>query len=159
MEKEIIIDASVILDILVASRPGHKFGKLIGVYLIENGVQITAPMHVMFEIKSGLLEAEHDAEANGESLHLNEDVSESTPLKYNFIPIDNAFFEKCFDMELPHMKAGDYMNVALAKAEGLILLTEDPVQYAAARAAGVTVHNPMEFRKTCLESLQLGDVY
>ncbi len=159
MEKEILVDASVILDILVASRPGHKFGKLIGVYLIENGVQITAPMHVMFEIKSGLLDAERDAEAKGESLHLNEDVSESTPLKYNFIPIDYAFFGKCFDIGLPHMKAGDYMNVALAKADGLILLTEDPAQYAAARAAGVTVYNSEEFRNTCLELLQLGEAY
>jgi predicted nucleic acid-binding protein len=154
MQKEIVIDTSIILDILLTSRPGHRFGKLIGVYLIDNGVRITVPLHAMFEIKSALLHAKHDAAAKGGEIRINEDVSESTPLQYNFIPIDNAFFEKYFDAELPHIKAGDYMNVALAKADGLTLLTDDPVQYDAAKEAGVKVHNSEEFRKICLTSLQ-----
>lgn len=154
MEKEIVVDTSVILDILVTSRPGHRFGKLIGVYLIDNDIRITVPMHALFEIKSGLLEAKKEAVAQGRMLMLNEDVSESTPLKYNFIPIDNPFFDKYFDVELPHIKAGDYMYVALAKVNGLTLLTEDPTQYAVAKEAGVKVYNSEEFRKICLIALQ-----
>jgi predicted nucleic acid-binding protein len=154
MDKEIVVDTSVILDILVTSRPGHRFGKLIGVYLIDNGVRITVPMHALFEIKSGVLEAKREAIAKGGTLQINEDVSESTPLKYNFIPVDNAFFEKYFLPELPHIKAGDYMFIALAKVDGLTLLTDDAAQYAIAKEAGVTVYNSEEFRKICLVSLQ-----
>jgi predicted nucleic acid-binding protein len=154
MEKEIVIDTGVILDILVTSRPGHKFGKLIGVYLVDNGIRITVPMHAMFEIKSGLLHAKEIAKVHGGELQLNEDVSETTPLQYNFIPIDQAFFDKYFDAELPHIKAGDYMNVALAKANGLTLVTGDPDQYATAKEAGVKTFNAEEFRIHCLASLQ-----
>lgn len=154
MHKEIVVDTSVILDILVTSRPGHKYGKLIGVYLIDNGIKIKVPMHAMFEIKAGLLEAKKAAAARGEPLKLNEDISESTPLQYDFLPIDNAFFAKYFDAELPHIKAGDYMNVAVAKVHGLILLTEDSAQYTTALTAGVTVHTCEEFRKICLNALQ-----
>ncbi len=154
MQKEIVVDTSVILDILVTSRPGHKFGKLIGVYLIDNGIKIKVPMHAMFEIKSGLLHAKKAAVDQGASLKLNEDISESTPLQYDFLPIDTAFFAKYFDAELPYIKAGDYMNVAVAKVDGLILLTEDPAQYTAALTAGVTVYTCEEFRKICLNALQ-----
>ncbi len=154
MEKEIVVDTSVILDILVTTRPGHRFGKLIGVYLIDNGVKISVPMHALFEIRSGLLHAKKDANALGSHFTLNEDVSESTPLQYNFIPIDQAFFAKYFDPALPHIKAGDYMNVAYAKVNDLTLLTDDPTQYAAAVQVGVKVYNSEEFRKKCLISLQ-----
>lgn len=154
MEKEIVVDTKVILDILVTSRPGHRFGKLIGVYLIDNAIRITVPMHAMFEIKSGLLEAKQEAKIKGESLQLNEDISESTPLQYNFIPIDRAFFEKYFDPELPHIQAGDYMNLALAKHDALTLLTDDPNQYALAKTSGIKVYNSEEFRKICLAALQ-----
>ena len=154
MQKEIVVDTSVILDILVTTRPGHRFAKLIGVYLIDNDIRITVPLHALFEIKSGLLEAKKDASAIGDELKLNEDVSEGTPLKYNFLPIDTAFFDKYFDAELPHIKAGDYMYVTVAKNNGLTLLTEDSTQYAVAKEAGVTVYNIEEFRKICLSALQ-----
>jgi len=60
MEKEIeiVVDTSVILDILVTSRPGHRFGKLIGVYLIDNDIRITVPMNatqIFLSIFSGTL--------------------------------------------------------------------------------------------------------
>lgn len=154
MDKEIVVDSKIILDILVTSRPGHRYGKLIGMYLIDQRVRITVPMHIMFEIKSGLLEAKQAAKIKGQTLQLNEDISDSTPLQYNFIPIDQIFFDKYFDPELPSLKAGDYLNLALAKHDAIPLLTDDPDQYATARSAGIKVYNSEEFRNICLAALQ-----
>lgn len=153
-QNEIVIDTAIILDILVTSRPRHKFGKLIGMYLIDKGICICVPLSSLFEIKSGLLAAKQEAQIKGGTFIINEDISEATPLQYHFIPIDQDFFEKYFLPELPHLKASDYMNVALAKKNNLRFITEDADQYAAAVQTGVKVFTSEEFRNICLDALQ-----
>ena len=153
MEKAIVIDTSILLDIIIRTRPRHKFAKLIGAYLIEQGIKVRVPMPALFEIRSAMLHAKLEAEENGEAVQLNEDISDSTPLIYDTVPIDQAFFEKYFDAGIPCLKAGDYLYVALAKADGLVLLTEDPAQYEAAGKAGVEVYTAVEYREFCLERL------
>ena len=149
MDKEIVVDAGILLDIVVRTRPRHKFAKLIGVYLIDNGIRIKVPMHAMFEIKAAMKDAKMQAETKGEAVQINEDISEMTPLNFDPVPIDGAFFSKYSDAGIPYLKAGDYLYVALAKVDGLILLTEDQAQYDAAVTAGVRVYTAMEFRKMC----------
>ncbi|GEM_PF-1271441 len=152
-ETEIVMDTSVLLDILVRSRPRHRFAKLIGAYLIENGVKVMVPMHGMFEIRAAMLNAKMQAADKGERLPLNEDIGESTPLNIHPVAIDDAFFAKYFDAKIPYLNGGNYPYVALAKAEGLILLTEDAEQYQAAMLCGVQVYNEIDFRDKCIAKL------
>jgi predicted nucleic acid-binding protein len=153
MEKEIVIDASVLLDIVVRTRPRHKFAKLIGAYLIDNGIRIKVPMHALFDIRSAMLFAKTEAMEKGETVQINEDIGETTPLNLDPVPVDDHFFRKYYDPAIPYLKAGDYVYVALAKVDGLILLTEDAAQYKAAKKAGVNVFNAEEFRETCIAKL------
>jgi predicted nucleic acid-binding protein len=149
-ETEIVIDTGALLDILVRTRPRHKFAKLVGVHLIENGIRVKVPMHAMFELRVALMSAKTQAAESGEAVQFNEDIGESTPLKIDPVPIDAGFFQKYFQAEIPYLKAGDYPFVALAKVDGLILLTEDVNQYQAAEKIGVNVYTLAEFRETCI---------
>lgn len=153
METELVIDTSVILDIVLRTRPRHKFAKLIGAYLIDNGIKVKVPMHAMFEIRSAMMNVKMLAKEKGEAIQFNEDIGEDTPLKIEPVSIDSAFFQKYFDAQIPHLEAGDQIFVALAKVDGLVLLTEDLSQYKAAKAAGVKVYNEIEFRETCISKL------
>jgi predicted nucleic acid-binding protein len=152
MGKEIVADTSAILDIIIRSRPRHKFAKAVGMYLIDNQVKVTVPMHALFEIRSAILNAKLGAAESQVPIQINEDISESTPLFYNPIPIDDKFFNKYFIAEISDLKAGDYMYVALAKVEKLDFLTEDIGQYNAAKLAGVAVYNLEEYRAKIIQA-------
>jgi hypothetical protein len=152
MEKEIVVDTGILLDILLRSRPRHKFAKRIGAYLVDHGIRIKVPMHALFEIKSAMLEEQWDARIKGESIPLNEDISEHTPLNYHPVAIDEGFFRKYFHADITGLKAGDYPFVAMAKGDGLALVTDELPQYAAAKAAGVRVYTGEEYRAHCLNA-------
>lgn len=147
MNKELVADTSAILDIIIRSRPRHKYAKAVGMYLIDNKIKVTVPMHALFEIRSAILSAKRGAAESLVPVQINEDISESTPLLYNPVPIDDAFFNKYFVEGIPCLKAGDYMYVALAMVEKLDFLTEDPRQYEAAKKAGVSVYSMEEYRE------------
>ena len=59
------------------------------------------------------------------------------PLGVEIIPIDMDFVHNYMDHNLPYMKAGDLIFVAIAKKEKLALLTEDKKQYDRATQGNV----------------------
>ena len=67
----------------------------------------------------------------------NSRFSPSEPLQIDTVPIDQSFFEKYFSVELPYLRAGDLIYVALAKGDQLDLVTEDDQQYTRGKEAGV----------------------
>jgi predicted nucleic acid-binding protein len=61
------------------------------------------------------------------------------------VPIDQAFIERYPMVGLPNMKAGDLLYLAMAKADGAHLITEDQELYDKARGAGVTAFKVFEY--------------
>lgn len=64
-----------------------------------------------------------------------------------FVPIDEAFVKKYFDVNLPEMRAGDLIFAALAKGDALPLVTEDINLANAAKTAGIRVLSIAEYEQ------------
>jgi predicted nucleic acid-binding protein len=78
-------------------------------------------------------------------LQFNTAISENDPLQITPIPIDETFVTKYYAVDLPYLKAGDLIFVAMAKGDGSVLITEDDTQYKKAKEAGVTVYRIKEY--------------
>jgi hypothetical protein len=71
--------------------------------------------------------------------------SDEHPIDWHLVFIDDVFIELYFDRELPKMKAGDLIFVALAKGEGRTLITEDGTMLKEAKRAGVEALTIQEY--------------
>lgn len=141
----VMADTSVMVDIVLTSRPRHADGDKLRAYLKANNLRLRFPMHGMFELGAAL----HNEKigAKGAKLPFNQNMPEASPLEADPIAVDQAFFAKYFDPGLPYLKGGDLIFVAMAKKDGAVLITEDTKQYDAAKAAGVEVYRIAAFLK------------
>lgn len=140
---DIIIDTSVLVDIFVTTRSRHSDAKELGKYLIDNQLTIRIPWHAVFEFASAL-ESEKIVSSR-QRLELWPELDEATPLVFDPVPIDGDFVMKYYSRDLPYMKAGDSIFVAMARVDGAILITEDSEQYKKAQAVGVDTYRIGEF--------------
>jgi predicted nucleic acid-binding protein len=140
MDKPLVIDTGVLVDIFLETRPRHTEAKKIGKYVAENRIRVKLPMHRMFELTCAIRN-----EGMSSPIKIQRTITEDAPLHFEAINIDEGFFSKYFDPDIPYLKAGDLIFVSLAKGDGANLITEDNNQYKVAKAAGVKVYRIKEF--------------
>lgn len=140
---DIIIDTSVLTDIVLTTGPRHSDAKELGKYLNENQVIIRVPMHALFEVSSAL--KNEKMLSSPQKLQFWNELSEESPLRVKPVPIDEAFFKKYHSPDLPYMRAGDLIFVAMAKVDGAILITEDDAQYKKAKDFDVNAYRIRQF--------------
>jgi len=100
-------------------------------------------MYALFEISCALKNKKINSTSG--ILQMSRDINESNPLSVEPIPIDQDFINKYLNPELPYMKAGDLIFVAMAKADEGILITEDNDQYNKAKSCGIKSYRIKEF--------------
>ena len=61
------------------------------------------------------------------------------------IHIDELFIEKYAMADIPHIKAGDHIFVAMAKVSNCPLITSDAKMITISKECGVRVFEPVEF--------------
>lgn len=61
------------------------------------------------------------------------------------IHIDKAFIKKYAMAEIPYIKAGDHIYIAIAKFNNYRLITSDEKMIAVSKECGVRVFKPVEF--------------
>jgi len=66
-------------------------------------------------------------------------------LQFKPIPIDDKFFDRYNDPDLPYTKTGDMLFLAIAKKENAPLITEDKKLYEAAKQCRVKVYKINDF--------------
>jgi len=138
--KPIIVDTSVLVDIFLETAARHPEAKKLGSFLVAKKVDIKLPMHGMFELACSL----KNKKATG-SYKLQSGITKDSPLRITRIPIDEKFFEEYFDINLPYLKAGDFIFIAMAKKDAAILITEDNKMFDRAKEAGIEVYKIKEF--------------
>ena len=142
---EILIDASVLVDIFVKSRPRHQIACRLANYIKKNRINVLIPMHAILELKCAI-DNERQSPGKGD---LNKDIfHENEPLGISTISIDQPFINSYFDLSVPYIKAGDLPYVLIAKKKKCYLLTEDKKQYKVALSAGVKAFNIEEYLNT-----------
>jgi predicted nucleic acid-binding protein len=138
----VIIDTSVLVDMLAAStgrRP--EFVQLLEV-LLERQQVIRIPMHAVFELHCAL----GKGLAEGR-LRLERIATEERSLRFDPVPIDETFVMNYMREGLPRIKTGDYIFLAMAYIDKCQLVTEDAKLAAAAKKLGVAVFSAGEYLK------------
>jgi len=115
----VVIDTSVLTDIFLTTRDRRPDAKELWDYLIEKGLRIRVPMYAVFEFACAL--KNEQILSWPQKLHVWDEFAEDRPLWLEVVPMDQGFFEKYFSTELPHMRAGNLIFVAMAKVDGAIL--------------------------------------
>ena len=120
-----VIDASVLADMFVASRPRHSQAIRLARLIREKRLMPIIPMHAILELKSAIDDDRRTA-GRGE---LDRDVfTEDAPLAVTQVAIDGKFIREYHNLAAPFMRAGDLPYVLIAKKRGCALITEDRPQ-------------------------------
>ncbi|MGD0337569.1 MAG: PIN domain-containing protein [Bacteroidota bacterium] len=142
MEKDrIVLDSCVIVAALEPSDVNHAVCRALVDKLINGPYQIRMPMHGIFETActfTRLRTIDKKILPDGFSLGW-----QKIPIEQ--VPIDIDFVKEYLDQDLPYLRAGDYIYLAMSKKMGLPLITNDQELYSKSRMCGVSVFTPEEF--------------
>lgn len=141
MEKVLVIDSSVLVDMFVEDEPRHAKALKIANYLVEKGIRPMVPMHQLFELYAAI---KNIGLVKG-SLNLEKSFQLANPIAFETVDITEAFLQHYFDPALPYIKAGDLIILSVAKRENANFITEDKKLYKAATNAGVKAYTIDEF--------------
>jgi len=139
-ELKILVDSCVFVDAFAPSSSGHAAAYKLLNHLVEKNVRVAMPAHGWFEVRCSWqrlkIEGKFVApEFNGE-----------TRYPVDLIPIDDEFIEKYTSADIPFIKSGDHIWLAVAKVEGYPLVTSDVKMTKIARRIGVIVFKPEDLR-------------
>lgn len=137
-----VIDASVLIDMFLTSRPRHCRALKLVQLIKKSGLTVIVPMHAILEVKCAI-DNERQTPTHGD-LH-DGLFTEESPLNCRCVPIDKTFIHEYVDLSVPHIRAGDLPYVLIAKKHKCPLVTEDHGQYDVAKRAGVATYNIDEY--------------
>ncbi|QSE97222.1 type II toxin-antitoxin system VapC family toxin [Fulvivirga lutea] len=138
----IVIDSSVLADMLFSHRPRHSQAKRIYDFIKEENFEVLFPMHAHFEIISA---ARMEKNQVGQPLELMESFDADSSINLKPIPIDTEFVNSYFPQQLIELKAGDMIFVGIALKEKCPLITEDNQMYREAQKLQIDVNKVGEF--------------
>lgn len=131
----VVLDTCVIVDMFMHSRPRHAKAVRLKETITASNITVLIPAFAIFEISHAVRQ---EKQLNGGQVVQGvawEGVSNG--LNVDPVPIDESFVHRYLDVSLPEMRAGDLVFAALAKGEGLPLITEDKRFLTAAETAGI----------------------
>lgn len=134
----ILVDSCVFIDTFDPASPNHKDSLALLEELAKRNVVVTMPAHGWFEVQCTLQRLRSEGRFVGPLL----DGRYQYPLK--LIHIDDKFIAKYAMTDLPYIKAGDHIFLAVAKVNDISLITSDGGLLKVAKAAGVSVFTPAE---------------
>lgn len=146
-----VIDASVLTDMWIISRPRHSQAVQLARLIQSKDLKPMIPMHAVLELKCAI-DSERCIPGKGE---LDPDIfSESAPLAITPVAIDGYFLREYHDLTVPFMKAGDLPYVLIAKRHNCALITEDIRQYKVAKRFGVNVYTISEYLNASMKKVK-----
>lgn len=140
MERRInvLVDSCVFIDTFDPASPNHSDSLALLETLATRGVVVTMPAHGWFEVQCTLQRLRNEGKFVGPKI----DDKQQSPLK--LIHIDEKFISKYAMADIPYIKAGDHIFLAVAKVNNMSLVTSDGNMIKIAKAAGVSVFTPAE---------------
>lgn len=135
-----ILDTSVLIDILIETRPRHATAKKLADLIRDKNWAIRFPYFGILEIASAIRQ-----EAKAGPTKFADIFTADAPLSLETVAIDETFMTTYFDENLPYAKAGDLVFIAIARKEGRVLVTEDISQTKAALSGRIDVVNVNEY--------------
>jgi hypothetical protein len=97
------------------------------------------PAHGWFEVQCAL------QKLGNEGRFVGPVISAQMNYPMELIHIDDKFIQKYAMADIPYIKAGDHIFLAIAKINGYPLVTTDGKMTDIAKQCGVAVYSPSEF--------------
>ena len=136
---KLIVDSSVFIDSFDPQSPNHPAAAQLLAELRTRSLIITMPAHGWFEVQCAFQKLILERRFVGPTFAGRMDY----PIE--LIHIDQSFIEKYKMADIPYIKAGDHIFVAIAKVNGYPLITNDSKMITVSKQCGVRVFQPAEF--------------
>lgn len=139
---KLLIDSCVFIDAFDPQSPNHADSLALLVDLRRRDILITMPAHGWFEVQCTL------QRLTAENRFIGPAIQGCMNYPIELIHIDQPFIQKYSRANIPYIKAGDHIFVAIAKVNGYPLVTSDSKMTEVSKQCGVRVFSPSEF---CVE--------
>ena len=137
-----VIDTCVIVDMLLESRPRHREALRLRREMRRVGARARIPTFALFEFHHAIRQ---ERRISGAKMQWSADPGAEFGVGLELVNIDEAFAKRYLDLDLPEIRAGDLVFAAIAKGEGLPLITEDLPFAKVAAKAGIRVLSTAEY--------------
>ena len=135
----IIVDTCVFIDTFDPESPNHGPAVQLLEELRTRELLATLPAHGWFEVQCTLQKLTAEGKFVGPLI----DGKMNYPIE--LIHIDEEFIKKYAMADIPYIKAGDHIFIAIAKFNDCPLITSDQKMLAVSNRCGVRVFEPAEF--------------
>lgn len=142
LQRCVLVDTCVLVDLMLTTRSRHGTVRSLYQYLSTSGLTILVPAHALFEAKSALM---NEKITHDNMLSFNSDLTWRQPLLIRFIAIDGTFLDLYLGEQLPYLKGGDMIFLAIANRHRVPLITADNAILQKGRELGITVYTPAEY--------------
>ena len=135
---KVLVDSCVFVDAFDPQSDNHAESLALLEYLLDRNLPITMPSHAWFEVQCSFQKLTEQGRFVGPTFQ--------GEMKYpvELIYIDKEFIQKYKMADIPYLKAGDHIFVAIAKLDGHTLITSDAQMIAVAKRCGVRVFHPKD---------------
>ncbi len=135
---KVLVDSCVFVSAFDPDSHTHAESLALLEYLRAKGRPITMPAHAWFEVQCSLQKLTDEGRFVGPTFQgqMNYPVE--------LIHIDHDFILRYRMAAIPYIKAGDHIFLAIAKVDGLPLITSDAKMISVAKRCGVKVFHIKE---------------
>ena len=136
---KLIVDSCVFIDSFDPQSSNHVESVRLLEELLHRGIPITMPAHGWFEVQCTL------QRFIKEKRFVPPTIGGRQHFPIRLIHIDQSFIEKYKMVDIPYIKAGDHIFIAVAKLNDCPLVTNDATMAAVSKQCSVRVFTPTEF--------------
>lgn len=141
IDMKLLVDSSVFIDAFDPTSPNHAESMRFLDHIHKRNLIMAMPAHAWFEVECALKKLSLDKKFVGPMF----DGKMKYPVE--LIHIDDDFITKYRMVDIPYIKAGDHIFVAVAKVNNYPLVTNDTKMFNVALKAGVRVFEPKDLRR------------
>jgi PIN domain nuclease of toxin-antitoxin system len=134
----VLVDSCVLIDSFDPASANHASSLHLMEALADKEVVVIMPAHGYFEVQCAIERLKVEKRFNVPA------IDPKKKYRLNLLPIDDGFIAKYKMADVPRLKAGDHIFLAVAKVDNISLITSDTQLLSAGRRASVSVFTPAE---------------
>jgi len=139
VDMKILVDSCVFIDWFDPQSANHTASAALLTELKARNLLITVPAHGWFEVQCAFQKLEQDKRFVGPIIDGRMDYT------VKLLHIDQPFIEKYAMADIPYIKAGDHIFIAIAKVNNYTLITSDAKMIGVSKKCGIRIFTPAEF--------------
>ncbi len=146
VDMKLLVDSCVFIDAFDPQSPNHSAAVQLLEELRVRGLLIAMPTSGWFEVQCTL------RRLSLEQRFVGPVIAGRMDYPVELIHIDKPFIEKYAMADIPSIKAGDHIFIAIAKINDYPLITSDAKMIDVSKQCGVRVFEPAEFMNELIQS-------